>query len=231
MTPDSDSPSNSIDFNQPTPSSFLKELRNREQIAWERFIMLYGRLISFWCYRRGITNRTVRQEIICDVCIRVMESIDSFHKTKPTDKFRNWLHVIVENHINNLQRKHQAEQTTNAGYNPDALEVADPHSSVLEALIKQEQKERSEISASDLENLNEDAIYLQDLMRVLGTHFSKRDIDIYYQLTFERKKAVHVAEMMNLTPINVRQIRRRINTYLKEYFGELNDLDMPEEDE
>ena len=112
-----------------------------------------------------------------------------------------------------------------------ALEVADPHSSVLEALIKQEQKERSEISASDLENLNEDAIYLQDLMRVLGTHFSKRDIDIYYQLTFERKKAVHVAEMMNLTPINVRQIRRRINTYLKEYFGELNDLDMPEEDE
>lgn len=231
MTSDSDSPSNAVDFNQPTPSSFLEELRNREQIAWERFIMLYGRLISFWCYRRGITNRAVRQEIIYDVCIRVMESIDTFHKTKPTDKFRNWLHIIVENHINNLQRKHQAEQTTHTGYNPDSLDVADPHSSVLEALIKQEQKERSELSASDLENLNEDAIYFQDLMRVLGTHFSKRDIDIYYQLTFEHKKAVHVAEMMNLTPSNVRQIRRRINTYLKEYLGELNDLDMPEEDE
>ncbi len=231
MTSDSDSPSNAVDFNQPTPSSFLEELRNREQIAWERFIMLYGRLISFWCYRRGITNRAVRQEIIYDVCIRVMESIDTFHKTKPTDKFRNWLHIIVENHINNLQRKHQAEQTTHTGYNPDSLDVADPHSSVLEALIKQEQKERSELSASDLENLNEDAIYFQDLMRVLGTHFSKRDIDIYYQLTFEHKKAVHVAEMMNLTPSNVRQIRKRINTYLTEYFGELNDLDMPEEDE
>ena len=231
MTPESDSPSNAIDFNQPTPSSFITELRNRDQIAWDRFIMLYGRLISFLCYGRGITNRAVRQEIICDVCIRVMESIDTFHKTKPTDKFRNWLHVIVENHINNLQRKHQAEQTTHTGYNPDSLEVADQHSSVLEVLIKQEQKERSELSASDLENLNEESIYFQDLMRVLGSHFSKRDIDIYYQLTFEHKKAVHVAEMMDMTPSNVRQIRKRINTYLQEYFGELNDLDLPEQEE
>lgn len=231
MTQDSDSPSNAIDFSQPTPSSFITELRNREQIAWDRFIMLYGRLISFWCYGRGITNRAVRQEIIRDVCIRVMESIDTFHKTKPTDKFRNWLHVIVDNHINSLQRRHKAEQTTHIGYNPDSLEVADPHSSVLEAIIKQEQKERSELSASDLENLNEDAIYFQDLMRVLGSHFSKRDIDIYYQLTFERKKAVHVAEMMNMTPSNVRQIRKRINTYLKDYLGELNDLDATEQEE
>ena len=231
MTPDSDSPSNAIDFSQPTPSSFITELRNREQVAWDRFIMLYGRLISFWCYGRGITNRAVRQEIIYDVCIRVMESIDTFHKTKPTDKFRNWLHVIVENHINNLQRRHKAEQTTHTGYNPDSLDVADPHSSVLEALIKQEQNERSKLSASDLENLNEDAIYFQDLMRVLGTHFSKRDIDIYYQLTFEHRKAVHVAETMNMTPSNVRQIRKRINTYLKDYFGELNDLDLPEQEE
>ena len=193
--------------------------------------MLYGRLICFWCYNRGITKRADRQEIIWDVCIRVMESIDTFHKEKPTDKFRNWLHVIVDNHINNLQRKHQAEQTTHTGYDPDSLEVADPHSSVLEALIKQEQKERSELSASDLENLDEDAIYFQDLMRVLGSHFSKRDIDIFYQLTFEHKKAVHVAETMGMTPSNVRQIRKRINAYLKEYFGELNDLDLPEQEE
>ena len=231
MTPDSDSPSNAVDFNQPTPSSFITELRNREQVAWDRFIMLYGRLICFWCYNRGITKRADRQEIIWDVCIRVMESIDTFHKEKPTDKFRNWLHVIVDNHINNLQRKHQAEQTTHTGYDPDSLEVADPHSSVLEALIKQEQKERSELSASDLENLDEDAIYFQDLMRVLGSHFSKRDIDIFYQLTFEHKKAVHVAETMGMTPSNVRQIRKRINAYLKEYFGELNDLDLPEQEE
>ena len=67
-------------------------------------------------------------------------------------------------------------------------------------------------------------------MRVLGSHFSKRDIDIYYQLTCERKKAVHVAEISGLSAANVRQIRKRINDYLNEYFGELNDLEDNEEE-
>lgn len=226
MTSDSNS---TVDYNQPTPSSFLMELRAHEQVAWDRFILLYGRLISFWCYKRGVSNRAVRQEIICDVCIRVMESIETFHKEKPTDKFRNWLHVIVDNHITSLQRKHQAERNVYPAYDPDSFDVADPHSSILESLIKQEEKEKREISPTDIENLNEDLIYAQDLMRVLGSHFSQRDIDIYYQITYERKKAVHVAEIMGLTSANVRQIRKRINDYLNQYFGELNDMDDSEE--
>ena len=231
MTPDNKSPQDSVvDYSQPTPSSFLIELRNRDQSAWERFIRLYGRLICFWCYRRGIVSRSVRQEIIYDICIRVMESIDTFHKSKPSDKFRNWLHAIVDNHISDLQRKHQESKIVTEAYNPDSFDVADPHSSILETLIKQEEKEKSQINSQDIDNLNEETIYAQDLMRVLGSHFSRRDIDIYYQLTCERKKAVHVAEITGMSATNVRQIRKRINDYLNAYFGELNDLEDKGED-
>lgn len=229
MTSNSNSSGSTIDYNQPTPSSFLMELRAHKQVAWDRFIALYGRLISFWCYKRGISSRSVRQEIICDVCIRVMESIETFHKKKPTDKFRNWLHVIVDNHITSLQRKYQEEQKVYPAYDPDSFDVADPHSSILETLIKQEEKEKREINPQDIEDLNEDMIYAQDLMRVLGSQFSQRYIDIYYQLTCEGKKAVHVAEMMNMKPAAVRQIRKRINDYLNQYFGELNDMEDSDE--
>ena len=164
--------------------------------------------------------------MLYDICILVMKSIDGFHKEKPTDRFRSWLHKVVDNYVTGVQRDYQKRKNSlNAVYDPSAYAVSDPHSSVLDTILKMEQEQGKLDEPDNIDNLTEDEIYAQGLMRVLGTHFSQRDIEIYYQLVYEKKNSFQVAELTGLKPANIRKIRQRINDYLKNYLAELNDLE------
>ena len=215
-----------IDFNQPTPTSFLDELRSHDQKAWERFNLLYGRLVIYWLIQRGVSNRQIRKKMLYDICILVMKSIGGFRKEKPTDRFRSWLHKVVDNYVTGVQRDYQKKKNRpNAVYDPSSHAISDPHSSVLDTVLKMEQEQIRQDDPDNVENLTEDEIYAQGLMRMLGTHFSQRDVDIYYQLVYEKKNSFQVAELTGLKPANIRKIRQRINDYLKKYLAELNELE------
>ena len=222
------SPTNSndnIDLSQPTPSSFLDDLRNKKTVAWERFSMLYGRLILFWLKNAGIP-REERQDMLCDIVIVVMESIDNFHRQPHVGSFRGWLKKVVENTIHDRQRKYQEQSGAHGVYEPDSSVIESSPSPVLQTILKQEQedaKNRQPQSTSP-HVLDEDNLFTKGIMQVLGTQFSQRDISIYYQLVYEKKNSTQVGQLMDLSPANVRKIRQRINNYLNANFGELEDI-------
>lgn len=231
MTNDPIIPNDNIDFNQPTPSSFLDDLRNKKTEAWERLLMLYGRMILYWLDKAGIP-REERQDVLLDVCIQVMNSIHNFQHKDYVGSFRSWLRKVVENHIHNLQKKYKEQTGCHGVYEPDSSLIEAPNSSVLESIIKQEEEEEKnrQPSSNSPYQIDEDALFAKGLMQVLGTQFSQRDISIYFQLVYEKKNAAQVAELMGLTSSNVRKIKERINKYLKENYGDLKeDLDADED--
>ena len=225
MTNPPTNPNDNIDLSQPTPSSFLDDLRNKKTEAWERFSMLYGRLILFWFKNAGIP-REERQEMLCDIVIVVMESIDNFHRQPHVGSFRSWLKGLVDNTIHDRQRKYQEQKGAHGVYNPDSSVIESPHSSVLQTILKQEQEDNKKSSpqSTSPHALDEDNLFAKGLMQVLGTQFSQRDISIFYQLVHEKKNATQVGQLMGLKPDNVRKIRQRINNYLKANFGDLDDI-------
>ena len=225
MTNDPTNPDHNIDLSQPTPSSFLDDLRNKRTAAWERFSMLYGRLILFWLKNAGIP-REERQDMLCDIVIVVMESIDNFHRQPHVGSFRSWLKKVVENTVHDRQRKYREQSGAHGVYEPDSSVIESPHSSVLQTILKQEEEnyKKDRPQSTSPHALDEDDLFAKGLMQVLGTQFSQRDISIYYQLVQEKKNSTQVGQLMGLTPANVRKIRQRINDYLKANFGELEDI-------
>ena len=225
MTTSPTNPNDNIDLSQPTPSSFLDDLRNKRTEAWERFSMLYGRLILFWLKNAGV-SREERQDMLYDIGIIVMESIDNFHRQPHMGSFRSWLKKVVENTVHDRQRKYQEQSGAHGVYEPDSSVIESPHSSVLQTILKQEQEDakKGQPQSTSPHALDEDDLFAKGLMQVLGTQFSQRDISIYYQLVHEKKNSTQVGQLMGLTPANVRKIRQRINDYLKTVFGELDDI-------
>lgn len=225
MTKDPINPNDNIDLSQPTSSSFLDDLRNKKTEAWERFSTLYGRLILYWLKNAGI-SRDERQDMLYDIIIIVMESIDNFQKLPYVGSFRSWLRKVVENTVHDRQRKYQEQSGAHGVYEPDSSAIESPHSSVLQTILKQEQEDEktSQPQSTSPHALDEDNLFAKGLMQVLGTQFSQRDISIYYQLVFEKKKSTQVGQLMGLKPENVRKIRQRINDYLKANFDGLDDI-------
>ena len=225
MTNSPTNPDDNIDLSQPTPSSFLDDLRNKKTEAWERFSMLYGRLILYWFKSAGIP-REERQDMLYDIGIIVMESIDNFHRQPHVGSFRSWLKKVVENTVHGRQRKYQEQSGAHGVYEPDSSVIESPHSSVLQTILKQEEEDnkKSRPQSASPHALDEDNLIAKGLMQVLGTQFSQRDISIYYQLVYENKNSTQVGQLMGLTPANVRKIRQRVNDYLKANFGELDDI-------
>ena len=225
MINDPINPNDNIDLSQPTPSSFLDDLRNKRTEAWERFSMLYGRLILYWLKNVGIP-REERKDMLYDVIIVVMESIDNFQKQPHVGSFRSWLKGLVDNIIHDRQRKYQEQNGAHGVYEPDSSVIESPHSSVLQTLLKQEHEynKKNSPQPTSPHALDEDDLFAKGLMQILETQFSQRDISIYYQLVYEKKNSTQVGELMDLKPANVRKIRQRINSYLKANFGELEDI-------
>lgn len=225
MTNSPINPNDNINLNQPTPSSFLDDLRNKKTEAWERFSMLYGRLILFWLKNAGIP-RQERQDMLCDIVIAVMESIDNFQRQPHIGSFRSWLKGVVDNIIHDRQRKYQEQNGAHGVYDPDSSVIESPHSSVLQTILKQEQEDnkKNNPQPTSPHALDEDTLFAKGLMQVLGTQFSQRDISIYYQLVCEKKNSTQVAQLMDLSPANVRKIRQRINSYLESVLGDLGDI-------
>ena len=225
MTNHPTNPNDNIDRSQPTPSSFLDDLRNKKTEAWERFSMLYGRLILFWLKSAGIP-REERQDMLYDIGIIVMESIDNFQRQPHVGSFRSWLKKVVENTVHDRQRKYQEQSGAQGVYEPDSSVIESPHSSVLQTILKQEDEDnkKGRPQSTSPHALDEDNLFAKGLMQVLGTQFSQRDISIFYQLVCEKKNSTQVGQLTGLKPANVRKIRQRINSYLKENFGELEDI-------
>ena len=79
-----------------TSLTLLQRLLLSEADAWERFAYLYGPLVRSWAAHRGVAE-TDADDVVQDVFHVVVTKLVGFHRDRPGDSFRGWLHGVTRN--------------------------------------------------------------------------------------------------------------------------------------
>ncbi len=86
-----------LDSIDPTSTTLLDRVgaSPRDQVAWARFVGLYGPKIRVWCRRWGLQAADV-EDVTQDVLLRLAQKLGAF-RYDPTRSFRGWLHTVTHN--------------------------------------------------------------------------------------------------------------------------------------
>ena len=189
----------------PTSSTLLELCRKNDSNAWARFTKLYKKLILFWIKEYNVPS-VDSDDVFQDVMLTVSNRIRKFQKSE-NSKFRNWLRTIVcsrsmdYHNKNKINRK--KSQLSSISKIPDVKYSAD---AITEEQEKKEQK-----------------ILSQQIISMLKETCSPEHLKAFELVTIKGMTSVAVAELLDMTPDNVRQINCRIRKKIRDEFGDLLD--------
>ena len=80
----------------PTSATLLDRvgLSPKDQVAWARFVGLYGTRIRGWCRRWGLQEAD-SEDVTQDVLLRLAQKLGSFNYD-PSRSFRGWLRTMTQ---------------------------------------------------------------------------------------------------------------------------------------
>lgn len=90
--------------NQVTSMTLVARLKCQDPAAWRLLAELYGPLVYTWVRLSGL-NEHDAADVVQDVFSAVHNSLDRFHKERPTDRFRDWLWTITRRRTSDHLRK------------------------------------------------------------------------------------------------------------------------------
>jgi RNA polymerase sigma-70 factor (ECF subfamily) len=95
-----------------TSISLLRRLKSPQaDMAWQRFVDLYGPLIFYWGRQRGLgptDAADLLQDVLSDLVVRLRD-----FEYDANQRFRGWLRTIVVNRASNMRRRNElAPQTS-----------------------------------------------------------------------------------------------------------------------
>jgi RNA polymerase sigma factor (sigma-70 family) len=81
----------------PTSATLLGKvgLSPNDQVAWARFVGLYGSRIRGWCRRWGLQEAD-SEDVTQDVLLRLAQKLGAFNYD-PSRSFRGWLRTVTQN--------------------------------------------------------------------------------------------------------------------------------------
>jgi len=81
----------------PTSATLLGKvgLSPNDQVAWGRFVDLYGSRIRRWCRRWGLQEAD-SEDVTQDVLLRLAQKLGAFNYD-PSRSFRGWLRTVTQN--------------------------------------------------------------------------------------------------------------------------------------
>ena len=86
-----------LDSIDPTSATLLGQLglSPSDEVAWARFVGLYGSRIRGWCRRWGLQEAD-SEDVTQDVLLRLAQKLGAFHYD-PSRSFRGWLRTVTQN--------------------------------------------------------------------------------------------------------------------------------------
>jgi RNA polymerase sigma-70 factor (ECF subfamily) len=86
-----------LDAIDPTSATLLGQvgLSPNDEVAWARFVDLYGSRIRGWCRRWGLQEADT-EDVTQDVLLRLAQKLGAFHYD-PSRSFRGWLRTVTQN--------------------------------------------------------------------------------------------------------------------------------------
>lgn len=185
-----------------TSLSLLQRLRDNEQEAWTRLVLLYTPLVRYWCGRWGARADAV-DDLVQEVFQAAARSLASFRRDRPGDTFRGWLRGVSRNiylmHIRHATRQPQASGGTDAFVRlhevPDGAADDDPPPEV-------------------------NALYRRAL-EIVRSEFEERTWQMFWLTIIDGRSPVDVAAEYGVTPAAVRKAKSRVLHRLKSEIGDL----------
>jgi RNA polymerase sigma-70 factor (ECF subfamily) len=186
----------------------LQRVKARDQEAWGRLVNLYGPLVDFWLMQARLQPADTR-DIFQEVFKAVAEGIGSFHKDRPSDRFRGWLRTIVRNK--------QADHFRRQGTQPAAAGGS-------EAYRRLQEIEGRTTPAEDREEL--DALQQLRLraLELIRCEFEDRTWQAFWRVTAEGQTAKDVAMDLGVTASAVRLAKSRVLRRLRDEMEGLEDV-------
>jgi RNA polymerase sigma-70 factor (ECF subfamily) len=186
----------------------LQRIRIHEADAWQRLVGLYTPLVCYWCSRWNVRGADA-EDVVQEVFRVALTSLPGFHKEKPGDTFRGWLHVITRNvlrtHLRRFGRQPQA--SGGSGALAALQEVPDPQGDPAEE--EDPPAQRSALFRRALE--------------LVRSEFEDRTWQAFWGTVVDGQSPVELAPRLGVTPAAVRKAKSRVLQRLRAELGELLD--------
>lgn len=181
-----------------TSLSLLDAVRTNDQLAWERMVATYGRLVYYWCRRTGLAHAEV-PDVVQSVFQSVFTSLEGFHRSTEQGSFRGWLRTITRNKVYDLRRRRKGEAVAKGGTSALAIIQSTP----------------DEISNADTE-ATEHELIVQSTLAVIQNDFEVDTWKAFEMTMTQEMTSTEAAAALGLTPNAVRHAKARVLRRLRE---------------
>lgn len=173
--------------------------------GWDRFILLYRRLIEYWARTKGTSEQDL--DDVCQEVFRVMAiRLEEFRLRDRTGSFRKWLRTITGYVCQEQHRKKRKIAGAQGG---------------TEALLHLQNMADPLLDEPDADE--DPADLVTDLIRraveLVRSETTTRDWSVVEMLVFEDRSPQEVAEHLGLSTANVRKIKSRFLRRLRVELG------------
>jgi RNA polymerase sigma-70 factor (ECF subfamily) len=190
---------NSEDYSA-TSLSLLERAKASDQKAWDRLVTLYSPLVYKWCLKAKLQPADA-EDIGQKVWWSVARNLANFHRDRPDDTFRGWLHTITVNKIHDLHRTSTRESITNCTYCRPVLNRA------------------PDDSCDDC--VQEKTLVLHQALAMIQGDFLEKTWTAFWRVSMEGQAASTVAADMQMTTGAVYSAIGRVVARLRQEFAGL----------
>jgi RNA polymerase sigma-70 factor, ECF subfamily len=194
------------DHGEPTSLSLLERARANDATAWQRVMELYRPLVLHWCARQGVRAEDA-EDVAQEVFSAAALALASFHRDRPGDTFRGWLHGITRNQALMHFRRNRGEPCAEGG-SAARLELEN-----LPDPVAGPQDAEDEAAAVS-------RLYRRALEYVRG-EFTERLWQAFWRTAIDERTPADVGAELGMTPAAVRQAKSRVLRRLKQELGEV----------
>jgi RNA polymerase sigma-70 factor (ECF subfamily) len=189
-----------------TSRSLLERVKADDAAAWERLVGLYAPLVLHWCRRWGLRDEDAA-DVFQEVFQAVATHIGGFHRERPGDTFRGWLHTITHNKVRDHHRRR--------GREPEGVGGTDALSRLAQVPAPAEPDE----DAADHNRAERDLF--RRALELIRSEFAERTWQAFWRTAVDGRATQDVAAELAMTPGAVRVAKSRVLQRLREEMGDL----------
>lgn len=189
-----------------TSRSLLIRLKDGQPAAWERLTALYAPLVYHWCRGMRLAEQDMA-DVFQQVFQAVAAHIETFHRDRPGDTFRNWLRAITRNkvrdHFRRIARQAQAAGGTDAQLY--FAQLAAPNEEAADAPDEDEEWRQ----------------LLRGALRHVREQVQPQSWQAFWKVVVEGKTPEEVGQELAMRPGTVRVAKSRVLSRLRAALGEI----------
>lgn len=183
-------------------SSMLLRIKAGDQDAWDLLVDLYGRLVYWWCRRKGVDEQGA-SDIGQEVFLAAYKYKDNFERVQAGDSFRGWLRKITNSKIADYYRKR----------NDRPIAVGDSTAAQWPQLVTDPEDVADEIS-------EETRILCAAILDLIRSEFSDIDWNAFSRVVIDGQTPADTAIELGITRNQVYLAKSRILRRVRDQFGD-----------